>query len=200
MTRPEIDGEEERFATSMKVSIWMLPPTTVQRALKEQIAKHSSEHDGSIPFEPHVTVVGGIPCESLEQLDEWRCILKEGLYGVGAVPCSFRKKVHYVHDESESSSLIWNQACVCVMKRSTEFMDLIEKTRELMGLEGPWQFKPPLGEPHYSFFYGCSNPPPPNEIEIPPDFNASQVALWCTDPSSVEGVRSWKELAIFDLC
>lgn len=73
-------------------------------------------------------------------------------------------------------------------------------------------YPPPLHKPHMSLYYGDEGIPTLEEIQHglfgdsssssasrQYSFEASQVAVWKTDPGSTEGVAEWEELAIIDL-
>jgi len=74
-------------------------------------------------------------------------------------------------------------------------------------------FPPPLQRPHISLYYSEDELPfdiigdketgmqslPLDSPTVPSKFEAHTVELWCTDPSSVEGVKEWKSLWSYDL-
>eukprot|EP00978_Attheya_sp_CCMP212_P001156 scaffold2422_cov56-Attheya_sp.AAC.1 len=86
------------------------------------------------------------------------------------------------------------------MSRSEEYMNLIERSKKWMGLQGEFLFRQPLGEPHYSYFYARDGAPPCSQVTPVPDFVAQELAVWCTDPATVDGVPQWKEIDRIDLC
>jgi len=56
-------------------------------------------------------------------------------------------------------------------------------------------FKPPTNEPHFSLAYSkFALDHSVQDINIPPDFDSTEVVIFYTDPSTLEGVASWKEL------
>ena len=79
-------------------------------------------------------------------------------------------------------------------------------------------FKPPACEPHYSFVYGndadfvkslqpkdssFSKQSSKNEksliLECPPNFTCTQIAVVWTYPSTLDGVKQWREIGCFSL-
>jgi hypothetical protein len=181
------------------LSLWLLPPLgPIYDQLQAQIDFLSNKFDGSASFYPHVTIVGSIPCESKEHAKFIFRELTQNLKGTGPVPCRFLPKVESMYNEE--SVLVWSQACLTVMERSPEYMKLLERTRSVLGMDcGEWMFARPIGQPHISHFYGCSRPPPPDQVRLPPDFVAREAALWITSPGTVQGVKFWKELGRIQL-
>jgi hypothetical protein len=173
-----------------QVSLWLLPPPSISESLQVNIAELAKEYEGSHPFEPHVTIVGGIECESPTNL---ATLLTQGLHGFGGIPCRFRKEV--INMSNPDNTLVWNQACVSVMERSKEFMLLNKHVRELLGMEcEEWEFPAPLGEPHLSHYYGTQKAPCAQDVIRFDDFTAVEAGLWETS-GGFEGVKNWKELA-----
>ena len=184
----------------MHLSLWLLPPSPVYEKLRANIADLAEKYDGGGPFEPHVTIVGGrlMPCASHQDIVDLATIMGEGLKDFGGVPCRFYKEVVSMY--RPDSTLIWNQSCVSVMERSDKFMQLIERSRQLLGVEDePYSFPPPLEEPHFSHFYGETFLPSVDDIVMPPDFIAKEAALWITS-GGFEGVKTWQEVARISLC
>jgi len=176
-----------------KATLWLMPPSSVSKKLEANIVYLSHECDGGVPFVPHVSVVGGISCESPEDFEEVTETLRAGLQGTGGIPCRFKKDVVNMYNADDT--LVWNQACVSVMERSGEFMALHERARKLLGIEDEnWDFPGPLHEPHLSHYYGKQVPPSAEDVVASPDFVAEEVALWETS-GGYEGVKNWKELA-----
>jgi hypothetical protein len=174
-----------------QVSLWLLPPPSISELLKVNHAKLAKEYEGSYPFEPHVTIVGGISHESSTNL---ATLFSQSLQGFGGIPCRFRKEV--ISMSNPENMLVWNQACVSVMERSKEFMLLITRVRELLGTEcEEWEFPGPLGEPHLSHYYGTRKAPCAQDVIRFPDFIAVEASLWETS-GGFEGVKNWKELPV----
>lgn len=175
-----------------QVTLWLVPPPSVSAKLKTNIVELCESNNGSPPFMPHVTLVGGIPCESKEELEELTNILRKGIEGKGGVPCRFRRELEVMYNPDDT--LVWNQACVSVVKRDAEFMAFHKRVLTLLGLEDEeWEFPAPLREPHLSHFYGKEVPPPLEDVMRSPDFVATEAALWETS-GGYEGVKNWKEL------
>lgn len=177
-----------------QVTLWLIPPPSVAEKLQANIIDLSNEYDGSAPFVPHVTVVGGIPCSSGKELEEITKRLKQNLAESGEIPCRFRDQVETMYNKNDST-LVWNQACVSVMERGEEFMAIHKLTRKILGMDDEnWEFPAPLREPHLSHFYGTKVPPSLDDVLAAPDFVAHEAALWETS-GGYEGVKNWRELA-----
>ena len=116
-----------------KVTLWLLPPPSVRDKLQANIDELSQEYYGSAPFVPHVTVVGGISYESRTELDEIVDILTRGLQNTGCISCRFHNQVVNMYNPDDS--LVWNQACVSVMKRTDEFMAFHQRVCQLLGIQ-----------------------------------------------------------------
>ena len=77
-------------------------------------------------------------------------------------------------------------------------MEVLQKARDVLQLPpGEWMFPGPAREPHYSKYYGTTplaNPPP-----VPPNFEATEAALFLTTPGTVEGVSQWRQVTRISL-
>jgi hypothetical protein len=120
---------------------------------------------------------------------------------------------------NSDGKLVWSQACIAIMERSPEYMELLSKARDVLQLPpGEWMFPPPVQEPHYSKFYGHQDilkTPSSSAVEnlfngeasqqqqlkipLPDDFVAQHAGLYYTTPGTVEGVGQWKELTRINL-
>jgi len=118
----------------------------------------------------------------------------------------------------------WNQSTVAILHRDDKLIRSIKLSRrillmrndigidttsstctpnvvgETMMLMTPRQrenddelFKPPTNEPHFSFAYSEFSLGHSVQ-DFPPDFDSTELVLFRTDPSTLEGVASWKEL------
>jgi hypothetical protein len=208
------------------LSLWLIPPEPVHKSLVKDITKMSLRYNGlqsSAPFTPHVTVLGSIPCgESLNDARKIGKTLQKALQGSGPVPCRFRQepcRAMYREDTittttttttmtnsnppqtqplQKTTTLVWSQACIAIMDRSVEYMALLDRARHALEMPpGEWMFPAPACEPHLSKFYGHVEIP--HEIPTSPDFVAVEVALWSTNPGTVEGVQEWKEVTRINL-
>ena len=182
------------------LSLWLLPPLPIRDLLADRIAHLSKTYNGSAPFVPHVTVLGCVPCESVNHGKQLGRRLQKSLKGTGGVPCRFRDEIISMYDTA--GKLIWSQSCVSIMARSEEFMHLLERSRTATGMNNgaEWMFPGPLREPHMSHYYGSESPPPVTQVQRPPDFVAHEVALFVTSPGSVAGVKEWKQRTLIKLC
>jgi hypothetical protein len=187
------------------LSLWLLPPQPLRTTLTNEIAKlalSNMKQGSSAPFIPHVTVIGSIKCDTQRQVKELVKDMKQGLAGMGSVPCRFhRHKVcEAMHTEDdEESKLVWSQACIARMEPCPEYMAVLQCARDVLHLpKGEWMFPPPARAPHYSKYYGntaLSTPLPPP----PPNFDAMEAALFLTTPGTVAGVSQWRPVARFPL-
>jgi hypothetical protein len=173
------------------LSLWLMPPHYNVQRIQAQIDKLA---DGKGPtFIPHVTIITGIQCYSEEEVQEIAKKLQEGLKGFGRVPCSFGS-VPY------TSKGHWNQALFLTMDMAASLLNICQKSRIILGMDTEiWRFAPPAGLPHLSLFYGISDIPDKKEVKPVLPFHSMSLALWKTDPPTLEGVPSWKEVAVIEL-
>jgi len=151
-------------------------------------------------FNPHVTLVGGVKIHP-DEIQNTMLKLHESFAGFGSIPCKFdRSKGIMAGYDEESKTCKWNQSTVAILLREDKLIKAIEMAREalLLGLDNnnakdAELFKPPLYEPHLSLAYGYE---PLGHLvkDFPPDFDSNVMVLVCTDPSTLEGVSSWKEI------
>mmetsp|Transcript_28526 Transcript_28526/g.69406 ORF Transcript_28526/g.69406 Transcript_28526/m.69406 type:complete len:331 (-) Transcript_28526:85-1077(-) len=201
------------------LSLWLIPPKPLRQELAQEIAKLSlrfTKLKSSAPFFPHITIVGSIKCDTQREATDLGQRLQNGLQGTGPVPCRFRKEPcqsMYLDDENDNHGggekekhhadcegksenprrVVWSQSCIAIMERSEEYMNLLAKSRQALELPpGEWMFPAPAREPHYSKFY--STAPLSVPVDPPPDFVATEAALFLTTPGTVEGVSQWKEI------
>jgi hypothetical protein len=175
----------------VKLSLWLLPPEDVSSKIQSQIDAFTHRPGASASFVPHVTLVGGITCETSEQVQQVTKALELGLSGVGGIPIRLA--------EAQSQNL-WSQALYLPVNASKEFVELCQYCREILGMDdGFWEFPQPAGVPHLSLYYGTENIPAVEDVKRVKNFVATRVGLWKTDPSTVEGVEFWRPLVIFDL-
>lgn len=86
------------------------------------------------------------------------------------------------------------------MERSTEFLNLLDMCRQVLKLpSGEWMFPGPICEPHFSMFYGGQEILSHVDIEPPPNFVATEAALFLTTPGTLEGVAKWREITRISL-
>mmetsp|Transcript_8228 Transcript_8228/g.10767 ORF Transcript_8228/g.10767 Transcript_8228/m.10767 type:complete len:254 (-) Transcript_8228:556-1317(-) len=131
---------------------------------------------------------------------------------------------HQPQQEEQQKQIKWNQACISVMDQSPEFMDAfhcalaIMNTFQVRSLPAAtadqpieeidtseekgnksldseqFSFPSPIHEPHFSFAYGNQNNFPSFVDKPPPTFQATQMALFITNPSNLEGVEQWSQI------
>ncbi|CAB9499239.1 expressed unknown protein [Seminavis robusta] len=208
-------GDDENCS----LSLWLLPSPQdpARETLNKAIQSFSQLPSASVPFQPHITLMGGIQCPSLEffQLNILPK-LRENLAKMGPIPCQF--------EAEPVMEAKWNQACVLVMDEEScsEFSNLVEVCRDYLMANNVLQkddkgstkenwYPPPLRRPHLSLYYGTEqNAPSPDQVKQQlllwtpgkvdqVSFRANQVAVWRTDPPTTEGVAQWEQLAIIDL-
>ena len=178
----------------MQCSLWLLLPEVARnqfRALIEEFA----QQEGADPFEPHVTIVGGITinddadihqlCRDLE--NELR-----GRFGAG-IDC-------HCQDVLASVPHQWNQALVAVLHQTQDLEALVDTCRAHFHMEDGPRFAPELNQPHLSLYYGTQNiPNPADHVRFPRQFTATRLALWSTEPAEAgqaenAGVGQWAQL------
>ena len=162
-----------------------------------QLAKILSTKDQILPtFIPHVTVVGGIECPSLEVAERFASELAKGFRGHGGLKCSFETPTtQWLNDDKTPK---WNTACVAPMEQSDRFDQIVTRVHIAMQSVG-LQFRSITPPAHFSFVYADmlldqSTFPPP-----PPTFECNVGALYCTSPSRLDGVQHWYEISRFSL-
>lgn len=174
--------------TKLRLSLWLRPDDPACSFYRDQIRRLSDrESNTSGPFEPHVTLVGSILCDE-SQLQQLIQHLEDKLQGFGSVYCQLEPRPYFAP--------VWHQAAVLVVKESHELDRLVSFCQETVEpySEGAISvYPPPVARPHLSLYYGTTNVPTEDEIEVAPDsLTASCVELWSTNPSTAEGVRGWK--------
>jgi hypothetical protein len=176
----------------MTLSLWLIPPVTSKDKIKRQFDKLAANRGPS--FDPHVTIIGGIQCQSESHAQEMVKTLQEGLKGFGPVPVGSSARAF-------TSKGVWSQALFLTVESSAPMMNLCVQSRALLGMDTEkWRFAPPVNMPHLSLFYGEeANIPDKNEVVPIPSFHSSTLALWSTDPPTLEGVPKWKEIAVIDI-
>jgi hypothetical protein len=191
MTTGEVKAVQIERAP-MTLSLWLVPPITRKDKIKRQFDKLAANRGPS--FDPHVTIIGGIQCQSEMHAQEMVKTLQEGLKGFGPVPLGFSSRAF-------TSKGVWSQALFLTLEPSAPLMNLCVQSRALLEMDTEnWRFAPPVNMPHLSLFYGEeANIPDKNEVVPIPSFHSSTLALWSTDPPTLEGVPKWKEIAVIDL-
>mmetsp|Transcript_38389 Transcript_38389/g.44225 ORF Transcript_38389/g.44225 Transcript_38389/m.44225 type:complete len:394 (+) Transcript_38389:57-1238(+) len=165
----------------------------------QQLVNELSEQYNGPTFIPHVTIVGGIEVDSEEEARQLSKKLQEGLSTTSYVDSSTsgggtrtrttntptgiecRFKARLVSEPS-----CWNQALIVEMEPSNSFVQLCQRSRQLLGMEQPQQqnqpqeegkeeqrcaaclaFPPPARVPHMSLYYGVPpNLPDPSTIDV----------------------------------
>jgi Cyclic phosphodiesterase-like protein len=183
----------------MKFSVWLCPNQaagTNWRALIDELSQH---HCASITFEPHITIVGAIEIEdenvaSLCFCQDLKHHLK-GRYPEG-IKCNFQSGLEsMILDANGERNVQWNQALVATAEETSCLLSLVDSCREFFRLPPAPRFEPQLRRPHMSLFYGIENIPDKNSVQLCENFIAKDLALWLTEPSTLEGVSTWREIA-----
>lgn len=177
------------------LSLWLMPPDETRIILQREIDKFAQNTHGHAFFPPHVTVVGGIPCESADNVKATIEKLQEGLAGFGEMPTVF-------HEKASNFPNTWNQALVVEMQLTPRFVTLCRLSRKLLGMDMETEkamFPPPVKAPHLSLYYGTTNIPDADEAARIPDFDATTLSLWITEPPTLEGVPQWKQVGSISL-
>jgi len=182
----------EHESKDIFLSLWLIPPRRNYEIIKEQMGRLSENGKKGPTFAPHITIIGGISCQSEAHAMEMLRLLEEGLKGFGKIPCSLSSFAY--------SAKVWNQALYFTAELSAPLMNLCQKSRALLGMDTEsWTFPAPATYPHMSLFYGVDNVPDITEVESIMPFHAYTLALWRTDPPTLEGVRQWREISTFDI-
>jgi Cyclic phosphodiesterase-like protein len=183
----------ESTSGDISVSLWLIPSASTSLLLAEQIDQFSQGGTRGPRFAPHITIVGGIECRSEEHILEVANTLEAGLAGFGKIPCTVSPKAY-------AAPGAWNQALHLVVEPSAALLNLCQRARALLGMDTEnWTFPPPSNYPHISMFYGIDNIPDKSEVQSVSPFYAYTLALWRTDPPSLEGVEHWREIRVFDI-
>lgn len=188
---------------SAKFSLWLIPSGDTYDLIQNEIDVLAKAFKTST-FEPHVTLIGGVPLKPNDTVYEGTMEkIEKAFRGFGPVPCIINKSKGIVAGIDEETCLCkWNQSTVAILEREDKFLKAVELAHEIFlgagnNIEKDW-FKPPLNEPHLSLAY--SNKPLGKFVNmIPEDFNATEIKLVMTDPSSLDGIPSWKEVGKFSL-
>lgn len=158
----------------------------------------------SVPFEPHVTIVGGIEVDcgddddhpSQEQLNlQQMCRdLENVLRGkfVDGIDCRFQETL--VSVTRDDGTVQWNQALVAVLDQTPSLLALVDACRTYFQKPLESKFAPMLSQPHLSLYYGIDNVPDPDHVTCQQPFRATELALWKTEPGTIAGVSEWSEL------
>ena len=163
-----------------------MPPPSVATALEERISFYSATSGGPY-FDPHVTVTGGIICDSKDAAMKVVNLLQQDLSGFGEVDAFFHPKARNLD--------AWNQALVVEMVATPKFVELCQRVRELLQMDTTTSLFPrPLSAPHLSLFYGVDNAPNADGVETIPNFSSDTLALWITEPTYADGVHQWEFL------
>ena len=187
-----------------KLSLWLMPPLEVRNLIYEDIVKFAGVSGGI--FEPHVTLIGGISCESHEEAKNISRHLQTHLEKSGHLQkplwCAFSSEV--------KKSSAWHQAC-CVELSNYEtsgFEDIRLACLEGLNLDpnsGIWQKYPePFPHPHMSLHYSQYNTRTPDsniDVYRVPSFKADRLELWCTDIDEIDStvkkdVHKWYPIAV----
>lgn len=181
----------EKASDGMALSLWLIPPKKTYDQVKKQMDEFTHHGKTGPAFAPHITIIGGIHCQSEAHALEIARTLEEGLSGFGEIPCE---------PNSVGSEGVWNQALYMTVKQSERLMNLCEEVRELLGMDTEnWAFPAPATHPHMSLYYGVDGVPDKKDVQMVAPFDAYRIALWRTDPASVEGVPYWREISSFSI-
>jgi len=189
----------------LKVSLWLIPPEEGEASslLQREIESVAKLH-GTPTVPPHVTIVGGIEVNAQDVAKIVDALQKE-LVGFGPVPCNFDREQGILggYIDNEKKVCQWNQSTVAILKREAKLIRLIRTSRKILRGDNVESdtvdtqlFVAPTYEPHLSLAY--SDQYLGDFVfheELPPDFEAFELALWSTEPSTLEGVEKWREIA-----
>jgi hypothetical protein len=207
-----------------------MPQEPQMAILKKEQARILSAHpEGRLPsFDPHVTLIGGVeiykcfdPTE-IEQIHNLgmnfdenaaQVVLKRlqsAFRGFGGVTCEFDAVGGVSVQFNKDGTLKWNQACISVVQKTSTFMNAMEIADEALFGEDSLDdkverhFRKPISEPHYSFVY-TDNAAVANAVvemvQCPSSFRCSKIAMWWTDPPTLDAIRDhkWKFIGEIDM-
>ena len=202
-TKGKKTGHHSPMAERFTLSLWAMPPLPVRNIIYEDIVKFAGVSGGI--FEPHVTLVGGIECESIEDAQNMAKRLQKDLEQSGHLQrplwCAFASNVERFN--------LWSQAC-CVTLTNHETSGFEEvrqtclRTLYLKPETGIWTYPAPLQKPHMSLHYSQYNAlTPDNDISVHriPSFKVDRLELWRTEideeGSTVkQDVHKWYPIAV----
>lgn len=139
-----------------RISLWLLPPDKLKQTLTSTqldiISNHPKDQPPLPVFEPHVTLIGGVPildCCSPEQIasikeealnsdieEEAAKIvlnrLRLAFQSHGGVECNFVKERGVFAAREEDGTVKWNQSCVCIMERSKSLIKAMKAADKAM--------------------------------------------------------------------
>jgi len=146
--------------------------------------------------------------------------MQNAFQSYGGIICDFNKEkgIFAVRNEDSNdndTNIQWNQSCISIVQRSASFMNAMlvaddvlfatingrnhNEQQQSLRLPIERHFKPPLYEPHYSFVYGNDANLIPPELKCPQSFTCTEMILMWTYPSTLEGVKVWKEIGRISL-
>ena len=171
------------------VSLWAMPPLSVRNIIYEDIKKFAERPGASgAIFEPHVTLLGGIQCSSIEDAKEKAKSLQKALQSNGHLRkplwCAFGSKVEHCN--------LWSQACCVVLTNhdTSGFDEAVQTCLRTLNLSpdtSHWTYPTPLQEPHLSLYYHHYNEPAARHhvegvsVYRIPSFVVDRLELWCTN-------------------
>ena len=166
----------------------------------------------SVPFEPHVTIVGGIdvhcgddddhhhPSQQQQQQQQELLLqrlcrdLENVLRGkfVNGIDCRVQEKL--VSVKRDDGTVQWNQALVAVLDQTPSLLALVDACRTFFQKPLESKFAPMLRQPHLSLYYGIDDISDSDHVTVRQPFIATELALWKTEPGTIAGVSEWSEL------
>ena len=163
--------------------MWLIPPPSVAPELEQEISYYSKTAGGPT-FDPHVTVLGGIAFDSIDDAKKFVNRLQDELRGFGEVEATFEKEAKNFD--------VWSQALVVEMEANAKFVYLCQIVRRMLGMDTTNLFPAPVKAPHLSLFYGVENAPDAADVPPIPNFSSHRLELWKTYPTATEGVPEWQ--------
>ena len=96
----------------------------------------------------------------------------------------------------------WNQCCVAAADLGPSFFNAMAAADAALFPAGAGgaperHLRGPLREPHLSYAYGLDDDEAgriPPSLKCPPSFTSTEMAVYWTDPPSLEGVETWREI------
>ena len=174
----------------------------------------------SLPrFDPHVTLIGGVEIckccmsEDVEKIISAGAIkdadkvaakivlnrLQTAFHGFGDVVCEFDETKQVRAMFQKDGAIKWNQACVSVIKQTKNYVDAMQTADDALfgneGLNVSRHLRQPVLEPHYSFVYtddAILAKTLEQTLLCPSSFPCRTIAMWWTDPPTLDAVRDGK--------
>ena len=205
--------------SNRRFSLWLMPEEPHFTKLKRQQDRIIATNPSLPTFDPHVTLIGGVEickcCKiedikkttgtsTMEDIDKEAAKivlnrLQSAFKGFGDVVCEFDETKQVRAMFQKDGTVKWNQACVSVIKQTLKYMDAMRTADDALfgeeGLNVSRHLRQPVLEPHYSFVYtddAIFAKTLEQTLQCPSSFRCKTIAMWWTDPPTLDAVRDRK--------